>query len=78
MDNSKHLVKSLQVANQELEQKSKVFKSIPPDYLDALERLRSDKPCCREKTKREENLEIKYRDLEHKLKEAQFFIDALG
>ena len=59
VDNSENLAKSLQLVNQELEQKRNVIKSIPPDYLDALERLRSEKPCCRDRSKREEDLEIK-------------------
>ena len=50
--------------NQELEQKTNVIKSIPPDYLDALERLRSDKPCCQDRSKREEDLEIKLKSAE--------------
>ena len=78
VDNSENLTKSLQLVNQELEQKSKVIKSIPPDYLDALERLRSDKPCCRDKSEREEVLETKLKSAENELKDAKSDVNALG
>ena len=78
VDNSENLTKSLQLVNQELEQKSKVIKSIPPDYLDALERLRSDKPCCRGKSEREEALETKLKSAEYELKDAKSTVNAFG
>ena len=78
VDNSENLAKSLHLVNQELAQKTNVIKSIPPDYLEALERLRSDKPCCRDRTKREENLEIKLKNAEYELKDAKSTVNAFG
>ena len=77
VDNSENLAKSLHLVNQELVQKTNVIKSIPPDYLDALERLRSDKPCCRERSKREEDLETKLKSAETDLKDADLKEKAL-
>ena len=77
VDHGENLAKSLQLVNQELEQKTNVIKSIPPDYLDALERLRSDKPCCRNRSKREEDLEIKLKSAETDLEDADLKEKAL-
>ena len=78
VDNSENLAKSLHTANTELQLKSDVIRSIPPDYLGALERLQNDKPCCRDRMGREKELEMKNSDLEKKSASREAFLSSLA
>ena len=78
VDNSENLAKSLNAANTELQLKSDVIRSIPPDYLGALERLQNDKLCCRDRMGREKELEMKNSDLEKKYASREAFLSSLA